>query len=649
PTSTTISYGASGSQTISVTTDLKKTGYTYSEWKAVVNGSETTFAVTSGNISIPKNIVSAGNAITISPNWQLETYTATFITNGEYITDNGYTYNSTLKGYTVNYTIEDEFTFPSAVKADNIFSGWEVTSAESESRWRSGDVYIVGDMISGNYGDVTFTALLSYLVFEETAITKTYGDSNFVNPLGNGTSVQPTFTSTATSVATVDNSGLVQIKGKGTTTITASVTIGGVVSSASYTLTVNARNITSAVVYPVISQEYNGKAITPIPQIVDVNNLLTNGTDYTLAYQSNTNVGTATITISGKGNYTGSTTVSFEITARDIASASISSLTNSTYTGSEITKTITVTDSVPNTSTTLVNGTDYTVTYLSNVNIGTAVVVINGKGNYKGTNRATFEITNATITGTVTQNGTLTYTGGQQTPSITNSLVSKGSQPIAVTYSTSSNGTYSSTLPTYLNVGTYTLYYKATASNHNTLSGSLSIIVNARDISNAEITDLADKVYTGSAITQDYDVIDEIPMLNTILISGTDYTGVFSNNTLVGTATLTVTGKGNFTGTKTATFNITNASITGTITQSGSLTYNGSAQRPTLTYNITTVGNQSPSYTYSQTENGSYGSTIPTYTNYGTYTLYVKVTASNHNSEIIAVTITVNKLEIEKP
>ncbi|MBQ9785916.1 MAG: InlB B-repeat-containing protein, partial [Clostridia bacterium] len=207
------------------------------------------------------------------------------------------------------------------------------------------------------------------------------------------------------------------------------------------------------------------------------------GTDYTLAYTSNTNVGTATITISGKGNFIGSTTASFEIVARDIANATINSLEDSTYTGSEITKTIT--DSVPSANTTLTNGTHYTVEYFNNVNVGTATIIITGIGNYTGLKIATFSITNATITGDIIQSDALSFIGQEQAPSLTNSLVAKGGQQIEITYSTSSSGTYTSIIPTYTNAGTYTVYYKATASNHGTLSGSFTITINAQKLSDA--------------------------------------------------------------------------------------------------------------------------------------------------------------------
>ena len=60
-------------------------------------------------------------------------------------------------------------------------------------------------------------------------------------------------------------------------------------------------------------QFYSGSAIEPEPAVKDGNSTLTEGTDYTLAYSDNTEIGTATITITGKGNYQGTVTIQFVI------------------------------------------------------------------------------------------------------------------------------------------------------------------------------------------------------------------------------------------------------------------------------------------------------------------------------------------------
>ena len=65
----------------------------------------------------------------------------------------------------------------------------------------------------------------------------------------------------------------------------------------------------------IATQNYTGSALRPKPTIKDNGKTLTEGTDYTLYYTSNTAPGTASITIVGKGNYTGVRTVSFTIKA----------------------------------------------------------------------------------------------------------------------------------------------------------------------------------------------------------------------------------------------------------------------------------------------------------------------------------------------
>ena len=66
---------------------------------------------------------------------------------------------------------------------------------------------------------------------------------------------------------------------------------------------------------------YDGNSKTPTPTVKDGNNVLNSGVDYTVSYSNNTNVGTATATITGanvynsttKAYYTGTSTVSYYI------------------------------------------------------------------------------------------------------------------------------------------------------------------------------------------------------------------------------------------------------------------------------------------------------------------------------------------------
>ncbi len=228
------------------------------------------------------------------------------------------------------------------------------------------------------------------------------------------------------------------------------------------------KSVSNLTIASIGNQTYTGSAIKPNVTVKDGSTALTKDMHYTVSYSNNTNVGTATVTITGKGNYTGTKTATFKIVAKSISGATVSTVINQTYTGSAQKPAVTVKDG----SKTLTNGTDYTVSYSNNTNVGTATVTITGKGNYTGTRTTTFKIV-------------------------------------------------------------------------------------AKSISGTTISDIADQTYTGSAITPAVTVKDGTKTL----VNGTDYTVAYSNNTNVGAATVTITGKGNYTGTNTATFNIVAAVV----------------------------------------------------------------------------------------
>ncbi len=113
--------------------------------------------------------------------------------------------------------------------------------------------------------------------------------------------------------------------------------------------------------------------------------------DYTASYANNINAGIATITLTGLGDFEGTTkTVTFKIAPASIAGAVVS-IPAGDYT-SDGSSPITPVPTVTLGGKTLVNGTDYTVTYANNVNGGTATVTVTGKGNYTDSTSATFTI-----------------------------------------------------------------------------------------------------------------------------------------------------------------------------------------------------------------------------------------------------------------
>lgn len=166
----------------------------------------------------------------------------------------------------------------------------------------------------------------------------------------------------------------------------------------SYTLatnvTVSRKSITFAMVTVtgVDDVTYDGTAKTATSIVVkDGTETLELGADkdYTVSYTNNTNAGTATITITGTGNYMGTVSKTFTIKPKALTSTALSGIEDKTYTGSPIVQDgLTVKDD----GTTLVKDTDYTVSYSNNTNPGTAKVTVILRGNYTGTLEKTFVI-----------------------------------------------------------------------------------------------------------------------------------------------------------------------------------------------------------------------------------------------------------------
>ncbi|MGN0463195.1 MAG: fibronectin type III domain-containing protein, partial [Acutalibacteraceae bacterium] len=72
------------------------------------------------------------------------------------------------------------------------------------------------------------------------------------------------------------------------------------------------------------SYTYSGKSIKPAVKVVDATGKVISASNYTVKYSSNKYVGTAKVTITFKGNYSGTITKTFKINPKN---TSISSLT----------------------------------------------------------------------------------------------------------------------------------------------------------------------------------------------------------------------------------------------------------------------------------------------------------------------------------
>lgn len=86
----------------------------------------------------------------------------------------------------------------------------------------------------------------------------------------------------------------------------------------SFNVVIAKASISKAAVSAIGNQPYTGKAITPKPTVKYAGVTLKNGTNYALTYKNNTKAGTATVTITGKGNYSGTKSANFKIVAPSI-------------------------------------------------------------------------------------------------------------------------------------------------------------------------------------------------------------------------------------------------------------------------------------------------------------------------------------------
>jgi len=116
----------------------------------------------------------------------------------------------------------------------------------------------------------------------------------------------------------------------------------------------------------------------------------------------------------------------------------------------------------------------------------------------------------ATATGTVTvkvkpaklivsvKASSMYYTGEEQIASIIASGQSVDSTPVTFTYSDKEDGNYTSGVPTFTDAGTYTVYYKAEAANHEPATGMFTVTIDPLPISLFSVSSIS-KTYDGSA------------------------------------------------------------------------------------------------------------------------------------------------------
>lgn len=160
--------------------------------------------------------------------------------------------------------------------------------------------------------------------------------------------------------------------------------------------------------------EYNGKSHEPEIESSESAPELEQGSDYEVTYENNINAGTATVKITGKDIFCGTVERSFKITPDENGmyvcyfAENNETYLETTFKGKKVEPEVVIDG--------LVQGKDYTVTYVNNEKPGEARAELTGIGNYKGSETLYFTIYGKLPA--VDPIADQTYTGKELTPAI---------------------------------------------------------------------------------------------------------------------------------------------------------------------------------------------------------------------------------------
>ena len=280
------------------------------------------------------------------------------------------------------------------------------------------------------------------------------------------------------------------------------------------------------------SLTYNGQELTQTITSVTVDGL---SVDYTVTGNVGLDAQGYVLTVTGSGNFTGKKYVPWAIARKDIANAKITLGDSLTYNFEKQTQTIasvTVGDlDVPT----------YGVTGHTGTDAGEYTLTVRGNGNFTGTQTAKWNIAPLDInTGAMfAYFDNPTYNGKAQAPDVTKVEVQIGTKIMEITFDVD--------VTPQVNVGRYPLTIIGTGNFTGRIDGS-TWKIKPKNMSNAEVV-LGDSLtYNGKPQTQTIRSVT-VDGISSALIEGVDYLVNGNTGTDAKDYTLTVTGKGNFTGT----------------------------------------------------------------------------------------------------
>ena len=366
---------------------------------------------------------------------------------------------------------------------------------------------------------------------------------------------------------------------------------------------------------------YDGTEKKPAVTVKDGSAVLTENTDYTLAYENNVNAGTAKVIATGMGNYSGTKEATFAIAKAD---ASVTAPTAKTGLVFNATAQALIEAGSAEGGQMLysTDGTNYSESVPAKTDAGTYTVYykVTGDQNHNDVAAASVNVTiaKAALTSVTLSQTSLVYNKTEQTVS----AVSVKAGELTV-----SAADYDVTGNKQTAAGTYTATVTAKAESNFTGQATAQWTIAAADAATSFTLTLNPEtfIYDGTAKQPAVTVKDG----SAVLTEGTDYTVAYADNTTVGTATVTVTGKGNYSGTKTAQFTITSgvAVVTAAPVAVADLYYNGEAQT------LISAGAAEGGQMQYSLDGTTWQTTLPTAVNAGAYTVYYKAVGDTNHSD----------------
>ena len=299
---------------------------------------------------------------------------------------------------------------------------------------------------------------------------------------------------------------------------------------------------------------YDGENQEPEPVVTWNERTLSGGTDYSVTYDENIHAGTATVTVKGKGNFTGEASATFEISKMDLSKVACDiAVPFKVRTGYPL-EPHPAKVSVPGrngATITLKEVENYRCTrWDNNVEVGTGHVFIEGAGDFCGSSEGFFNIVNDgdMSQGSIDPIDDQVYTGGPIEPNL--HVYLKGVDMIL-----RRDVDYEASFDNNVDVGEASV----TVTPLGDLSGSLEATFNivAADIGDSEriaVDPMGDEKYDGKDKTPKPVIHDTVA--GTVLEEGTDYTLEYRDNVNVGMGTVIISGEGNYDGKREAHFRI---------------------------------------------------------------------------------------------